>query len=81
MLEFLAPDFPRNSTQSDAPVAMKRQTLLARIARRLLFRMEVGTADKPATLYLSSVDLVPMGRWVVVADQHSEGPAPRTRAR
>ncbi len=81
MLEFLAPAFPRNSTQSDEPVAMKRQTLLARIARRLLFRMEVGTADKPATLYLSSVDLVPMGSWVVVADQHSEGPATTTRAR
>ena len=73
MLEFLAPEVPRSPARKGAPAANK-QTLLARLARRLLFRMDVGTAEKPVTLYLSSVDLVPMGSWVVVTEQHSEGP-------
>ncbi len=77
MLEFLAPDVPRNSGRRDVPVSGAKQTLLARIARRLLFRMDVGTADKPATLYLSSVDLVPMGSWVVVTEAGSEIPEHR----
>ncbi len=75
MLEFLAPEVPRSPARKGAPAATNKQTLLARLARRLLFRMDVGTAEKPATLYLSSVDLVPMGSWVVVTEQHSEDPA------
>lgn len=74
MLEFLAPEVPRSPAPKGAPAATNKRTLLARVARRLLFRMDVGTAEKPATLYLSSVDLVPMGSWVVVTEQHSEGP-------
>ncbi|MBM36804.1 MAG: hypothetical protein VX963_01875 [Actinomycetota bacterium] len=67
-MEFLVPDVPRRSQRAADSQNDPKGTLLARIARRLLFRMDVGTAERPATLYLSSVDLVPMGSWVVVAE-------------
>jgi len=67
-MEFLTPDVPRSSPRGADSHNKPKGNLLARIARRLLFRMDVGTAERPATLYLSSVDLVPMGSWVVVAE-------------
>ena len=81
MLEFLAPDVPRSPARRSVPAAGIKQSLLARIARRLLFRMDVGTADKPAILYLSSVDLVPMGSWMVVTESGAETPLQSTTTR
>jgi hypothetical protein len=36
--------------------------------------MDVGSSQRPATLYLSSVDLMPMGTWVVVSEEDQHDP-------
>ena len=63
MLEFIAPDLPNRSSRRAGPSKTSKEGWLARLARRLLIRMEVGSSQRPATLYLSSVDLMPMGTW------------------
>ncbi|MDG2025439.1 MAG: hypothetical protein P8J75_13385 [Actinomycetota bacterium] len=47
----------------------KKDGWLTRLARRLVFRMEVGTPQRPATLYLSSFDMIPTGSWVIVTEE------------
>ena len=74
MLEFIAPDLPNRSSRRAGPSKTSKEGWLARLARRLLIRMEVGSSQRPATLYLSSVDLMPMGTWVVVSDADQDNP-------
>jgi len=68
-------EIPPISTSSTDPRAAGRRNSaakegwLARLARRLVFRMEVGTPQRPATLYLSSFDMVPSGGWVIVTEE------------
>ena len=74
MLEFIAPDLPNRSSRRTGPSKTSKEGWLARLARSLLIRMEVGSSQRPATLYLSSVDLRPMGTWVVVSDAEQDNP-------
>jgi len=69
MLEFFNPDLPNRPSRRAGLPKSSKEGWLARLARRLLIRMEVGSSQRPATLYLSSVDLMPMGTWVVVSEE------------
>ena len=73
MLECFIPDLPSRPPQAAAPRKSKQIGLFARLAERLLIRMEVGSAQRPASLYLSSVDLMPMGTWLIVDDEKQVG--------
>ncbi|MAW72090.1 MAG: hypothetical protein VX971_07815 [Actinomycetota bacterium] len=53
----------------DRPDPVNKERWLTRVARRLVFRIEVGSPERPATLYLSSFDMIPMGSWVVVSEE------------
>ena len=73
MLEFFTPDLPSRPRRTTGPRETNQTGWFARLAERLLIRMDVGSKKHPASLYLSSVDLMPMGTWVVVIeDQHTE---------
>ena len=69
MLEFITPDLLDQPRQLAGPPKGSKEGWFVRLARRLLIRMDVGTSQRPATLYLSSVDLMPMGTWVVIAEE------------
>jgi hypothetical protein len=65
---------PASISQLGPPGVSQRKSVardgwLTRLARRLVFRMEVGTPERPATLYLSSFDMVPTGSWVIVTEE------------
>lgn len=68
MLDFLAYSPPRRSRRTTGLRDTKQIGWFARLAERLLIRMDVGSNQHPASLYLSSVDLMPMGTWVVVVE-------------
>jgi len=68
MLDFLAYGLPRRPRRTKGLRDTKQTGWFARLAERLLIRMDVGSDKRPASLYLSSVDLMPMGTWVVVAE-------------
>ena len=74
MLEFIAPDLSNRSSRRASSSKASKEGWLARFARRLLIRMDVGSSQRPATLYLSSVDLMPMGTWVVVSEEDQLDP-------
>ena len=72
MLEFLTPDLAGGEPTPRKSKAVPSEGFWSRLAKRLLFRLDVVTVDRPATLYLSSVDLVPMGTCVVVGPEKSD---------
>ncbi|HAF67594.1 MAG TPA: hypothetical protein DCX77_04625 [Acidimicrobiaceae bacterium] len=72
MLEFFTPDLPGRPVRKTGPRDTNKVGWFARLAERLLIRMDVGSSQRPASLYLSSVDLMPMGTWVVVDDKQTE---------
>ena len=62
----ISPQGPRGVSQRKS---VAKDGWLTRLARRLVFRMEVGTPQRPATLYLSSFDMIPTGSWVIVTEE------------
>ncbi|MDP6862527.1 MAG: hypothetical protein QGH80_02475 [Acidimicrobiales bacterium] len=74
MLEFITPDLSNRPSRRAGSSKSSKEGWLARLARRLLIRMDVGSSQRPATLYLSSVDLMPMGTWVVVSEEDQHDP-------
>ncbi|HJM21759.1 MAG TPA: hypothetical protein QF409_07225 [Acidimicrobiales bacterium] len=60
---------PRDQNEIGRRKPARKEGWVSRLARRLVFRMEVGTSERPATLYLASFDMIPMGSWVVVPQE------------